>query len=71
MAEQDMQADIGYIAGKIWRILNTKGQCKIRELPRALGAERELVCMGLGWLAREDKLVFGKQGNHETVALKK
>lgn len=71
MAEPNMHADIGYIAGKIWRLLNTKGQCKIRELPRALVAERELVCMGLGWLAREDKVVFGKQGNHDTVTLKK
>ncbi|MCX7805832.1 MAG: winged helix-turn-helix domain-containing protein [Planctomycetota bacterium] len=67
----NLEADIGYMAGKIWRYLDAKGETRIRDLPKALVAEREMVCMGIGWLAREAKLDFGKQGGHDTVRLRR
>jgi len=69
--EPNMESDIGYMAGKIWRYLDAKGETRIKDLPKALVAEREIVCMGIGWLAREAKLIFGKRGDQDTVQLRR
>ena len=49
---------IGLNAGKVWRILNEKGELSMFELCRELGLTFEEVAVAIGWLARENKISF-------------
>ena len=49
---------IGLHAGKVWRILNEKGELSMFELCRELGLTFEEVAVAIGWLARENKISF-------------
>ena len=66
---------IGLNAGIVWHLLNNNERwtyCKLRE---ASGLSERDLDAAIGWLAREDKLVYRveKKGrkNIETVGLKK
>ena len=50
---------IGTTAGLVWTTLSTSGKMSIKELKKAtkIKADKELYS-ALGWLAKEDKLVF-------------
>ena len=54
---------IGLIAGKVWRILNEKGELSMFELCRELGLTFEEVAVAIGWLARENKISFREKDN--------
>jgi hypothetical protein len=56
-----MNHRIGHVAGKVWRTLGEKGQVPVNQLIDAIDDDQDLVTMALGWLARENKVVF-----HET-----
>ena len=47
----------GEIAGKIWEVLNEKGELSAKDLKKAtkMKSEKDLY-LGLGWLLREDKI---------------
>lgn len=47
---------IGLNAGKVWRILNEKGELSMFDLCRELSLTFEDVALAIGWLAREDKI---------------
>ncbi|WP_294471003.1 winged helix-turn-helix domain-containing protein [uncultured Bacteroides sp.] len=47
---------IGLNAGKVWRILNEKGEMSMFEMCRELGLTFEDLALAIGWLAREDKI---------------
>lgn len=49
---------IGETAGDIWKLLNQEGSMSIPAIIRKVGKPQAAVCMGIGWLAREDKLLF-------------
>ena len=49
---------IGLNAGKVWRILNEKGELSMFDLCRELSLTFEDVALAIGWLAREDKIIF-------------
>lgn len=49
---------IGLNAGKVWRILNEKGELSMFDLCRELSLTFEDVALAIGWLAREDKIFF-------------
>ena len=49
---------IGLNAGKVWRILNEKGELSMFDLCRELSLTFEDVALAIGWLAREDKDLF-------------
>ncbi|MCA9033993.1 MAG: winged helix-turn-helix domain-containing protein [Planctomycetaceae bacterium] len=66
----DTIAEIGSAAGKIWAFLNENGACSLSRLIKETDVSRDLVLQGIGWLAREDKLVFNKVGRGRTIALK-
>ena len=51
---------IGLNAGKVWRILNEKGELSMFDLCRELGLTFEDVALAIGWLARESKVFLGK-----------
>jgi len=67
-----MQAEIGETAGLIWRALKEKGGVSLGGLKALLNINERLFCMGIGWLAKEDKIDFrrGKKKNECVVFLK-
>jgi len=62
--------EIGTTAGKVWHVLNTKGEMSISALKKALGGKDASVDWAIGWLAREDKISFRKDKNVLKVSLK-
>jgi DeoR/GlpR family transcriptional regulator of sugar metabolism len=63
-------AEIGNIAGDIWRVLNEQGVLSISGVVSEINASQSTVYMGLGWLAREGKLEFVNKGRSVFVRLK-
>ena len=52
---------IGLNAGKVWRILNEKGELSMFDLCHELGLTFEDVARAIGWLARESKVLLRKK----------
>ncbi|MBI4430236.1 MAG: winged helix-turn-helix domain-containing protein [Candidatus Omnitrophica bacterium] len=48
-----MITEIGIVAGDIWHQLDQKGKLSVNDLVQNTGRDRNLILMGLGWLARE------------------
>ena len=53
-----MDTEIGEAAGRIWQYLAEHGETTLRQLQRGTTLSERLLHMGVGWLAREDKLCF-------------
>ena len=53
-----MDTQIGEAAGQIWQYLAEQGEVTLPQLQRGTTLPERLVLMGVGWLAREDKLCF-------------
>jgi hypothetical protein len=53
-----MDTEIGTAAGRIWQYLTEHGEATLRQLQRGTTMPERLLHMGVGWLAREDKLRF-------------
>ena len=52
-----LQSKAGEIAGKIWRALSDKEEgLTLKQLKKATKLTEKDMCLGLGWLLREDKL---------------
>ena len=60
---------IGLNAGKVWRILNEKGELSMFDLCRELSLTFEDVALAIGWLAREDKIDFDIDEQHDRLFL--
>ena len=60
---------IGTVAGLVWHYLNENGPATLSQLAREIDAPRDLVMQGVGWLARENKIVFQKGARGKRVAL--
>lgn len=56
-----MITDIGFAAGSIWKKLKDDGETVITKLQRRTGLPINMFYMGLGWLAREDKVKFRRE----------
>ena len=65
-----MVQSIGETAGKVWELLNEKGEATMRQLKRGIKVDRDLILQAIGWLAREDKLRIEKKGLFITYSLK-
>ena len=50
-----------FIGGKVWRILNEKGEQSMFTLCHELGLTFEDVAIAIGWLARENKILLRKK----------
>ncbi|MBI4726358.1 winged helix-turn-helix domain-containing protein [candidate division TA06 bacterium] len=61
---------IGENAGKIWQVLSEKGTVSITVLKKETKLDDNWLYLGLGWLAREDKMAFILEGRQVKVALK-
>lgn len=65
-----MEAEIGNAAGVIWRFLDRHGETTLAELKQGTKLSDRLLLMGIGWLAKEEKLSLVKEGRALTIRLK-
>jgi hypothetical protein len=65
-----MEAEIGSAAGSIWRYLNDHGEATIAKVRQGTKLSEQLVLMGVGWLAKEDKLQFSRDARTMKVSLR-
>lgn len=65
-----MQETIVESAGQIWNYLNEKGEVTTSKMKKELGIDENFAAMGLGWLAREDKVSFVRKGAHTKISLR-
>ncbi len=65
-----MMDTIGATAGRIWGILVENGELTTNQIVKRTGAPRDVVQRAIGWLAREDKLIFTNDNRPERVRLK-
>ena len=61
---------IGETAGDIWRLLNEEGPLSMSAIVRKMKRPQASVYMGLGWLAKEDKLTFTQTKRGVHISLK-
>jgi hypothetical protein len=66
----NIETDIGFAAGKIWQTLNAKGPMAKTAIAKSTDLSADVVDQGIGWLAREGKLVTVKSGRVEQIKLK-
>lgn len=57
------KAKVGLNAGKVWCILNEKGELSMFDLCHGLNLTFEDVALAIGWLARENKIFIRKKDN--------
>jgi hypothetical protein len=50
--------DIGCIAGIIWNVLFKKGELTVQQISEIIGLKEIMVTLALGWLAKEEKVIF-------------
>lgn len=65
-----MIEEIGKVAGDIWHLLKERDEISISGVASEINASQSTVYMGLGWLARENKLEFVKKSRGVFVKLK-
>ena len=63
------QAQIGETAGLVWQALSENGPLTAARIVKEVGLPRDIVMQGIGWLAREDKLVIEEGSRSRTYAL--
>ena len=63
-------AQVGEIAGLVWRALDKKGPQSLAKLSKQVDAPRENILLALGWLAREDKLEIEENSRGKVFSLR-
>jgi hypothetical protein len=66
-----MHNEIGSAAGKIWHTLEGEREIVLTRLLKKTGLPSKFFYMGLGWLAREDKLQFRFEKHILYISLKR
>ncbi len=67
---QELQEQIGVSAGQIYDYLNNNGETTFAKMKKELDLKGNFADLGLGWLAREDKVEISKKGSSVNVRLK-
>ena len=67
---QELQDKIGQPAGQIYNYLNNNGESTFSKMIKELDLKGNFADLGLGWLAREDKVEISKKGASVSVRLK-
>ena len=65
-----MKNKIGEIAGKVWKTLGEREHVNFLNLPMILQEKGEIVYQALGWLAREDKIIYRNKEGKTFVSLR-
>ena len=68
--EEHSVAAVGAVAGQIWKYLDKNGDVTLSKLSREIDLPRDLVMQGVGWLAREDKVLYRSGARYKTITLK-
>ena len=66
----EINGQVGETAGKIWHVLNDGGPQTLAQIKKKLNGSGDLVVLGLGWLAREDKIDLSQDKKNLKVALR-
>ena len=61
---------IGTVAGWVWHYLEQHGPVTLSKLAREIEAPRDLVMQAVGWLAREEKILFHEGKRSKLVSLR-
>jgi len=64
-----MITEIGLTAGEIWQYLDKYSETTFTKLSKAIGRDRQMVLMSLGWLAREGHIKLVKEGKDYRITL--
>ena len=67
---QELQEQIGFSAGQIYDYLNNNGETTFAKMKKELDLKSNFADLGLGWLAREEKVEISKKGSSVNVRLK-
>ncbi|MFY9688307.1 MAG: winged helix-turn-helix domain-containing protein [Candidatus Acidiferrales bacterium] len=62
--------EIGETAGSIWQVLSTDGPQTFAALMEEVDAPQSIFFMAVGWLSREDKIVFEAANGDYLLSLK-
>lgn len=66
----ELMEEIGTSAGEIYNYLNANGTVTFSKMKKDLDLKGNFADLGLGWLAREDKVNISKRGTSVSVSLK-
>lgn len=70
MSTSDETVDIGKNAGLVWEELSSNGPVTIASLKKSRNLSEVEVQRAIGWLAREDKIIFDQKGKSVLIGLK-
>jgi len=65
-----MEVRIGEAAGKIWGVLSTKGPMAKAEVAKIAGLPKDVLDQGIGWLAREGKIVCEEKDRRQLLKVR-
>ena len=68
-ASATMVDQIGEVAGVIWHLLDETGPLPLTQVVKEVDAPRDVIMQGIGWLAREEKLVIEEEGRRKIATL--
>jgi len=64
-----MKEKIGNDAGLLWKVLDAQGTKSVKELKKVAKFTDKEVYAAIGWLAREEKLIFTQEDDDWYVSL--
>jgi len=64
-----MKEKIGIDAGQVWTVLDAQGIKSVKELKKATKLNDKEIYAAIGWLAREEKLVFHREEDDLYISL--
>ena len=67
---QELQDKIGQSAGEIYNYLNNNGESTFSKMKKELDLKGNFADLGLGWLARENKVEISQKGPAVKVSLR-
>jgi hypothetical protein len=62
--------EIGVVAGLVWQLLNEQGEQSLASIKSSVDAPSDLILAAIGWLAREDKLLFASKARSIALSLR-
>ena len=66
----DMQQEIINAAGQIYNYLAEKGEVSMSKMKKVLDLSGNFAEMGLGWLSREDKIMYTQKARSISISLR-
>jgi hypothetical protein len=65
-----MREEIGLTAGKIWHVLDARGELPLAQLKKEVKGKTSIFDWAIGWLLREDKIVITPEKRSFHIRLK-